>query len=94
LDAFWSLERWILRKIPSSMGQFSRNVTFHAVAIDHLYTERPQVSGKILQAVMDLVVEGRIKTASPLLAYPVSELEDAFRSMQSGKKYRQDSHHI
>ncbi|CAG9953176.1 unnamed protein product [Clonostachys rosea f. rosea IK726] len=70
-------------KLP--MGQFSRNVTFHAVAIDHLYTERPQVSGKILQAVMDLVVEGRIKTASPLLAYPVSELEDAFRSMQSGK---------
>lgn len=70
-------------KLP--MAQFTRNVTFHAVAIDHLSTEKPQVVGRALQSVLDMMGKGLMRVASPLQFYPVSELETAFRFMQSGK---------
>lgn len=67
------------------MSQFSKNVTFHAVAADHLASQRPLVVGRILQSVIHMIGEGKIKVASPLHLHPVSELENAFRIMQSGK---------
>lgn len=67
------------------MERFSKNVTFHAVAVDHLASQRPQVVGRALRAVLDMIGEGSMRVASPLRLYPVSELEDAFRFMQSGK---------
>lgn len=67
------------------MERFSKNVTFHAVAVDHLASQRPQAVGRALRAVLDMIGEGSMRVASPLRLYPVSELEDAFRFMQSGK---------
>ncbi|KAG8157127.1 hypothetical protein KVR01_013117 [Diaporthe batatas] len=70
-------------KLP--MSRFSKNVTFHAVAIDHLSFQKPQVVGRALQSVLDMIVHGSMRIASPLQQYPVSDLESAFRFMQSGK---------
>lgn len=39
---------------------------------------------RILEAVMDLVREGKLEELDPIQTYPFAEIEDAFRYMQSG----------
>lgn len=70
-------------KLP--MVQFSKNVAFYAVAVDHLSSQKPAVVGNALLSVIDMMEKGLIKVASPLQTYAVSQLEDALRFMQSGK---------
>lgn len=67
------------------MAVFANNVTFSAVAIDYTCTHRPDLLGKTMVAVMDLVTNRVLKVAYPLHVYPISECEEALRNMQSGK---------
>ncbi|KAI0015071.1 BcPKS1, polyketide synthase [Xylariomycetidae sp. FL0641] len=68
-----------------SMQQFDKNVFFFAVALDYLTITRPATVGEALQSTMGMIVAKSIKTASPLHVFPISHVETAFRSMQSGK---------
>lgn len=70
-------------KLP--MSRFSGEVSFHAVAVDYITEHRPAMIQQHLQSVMKLLHAGTIRVASPLHLYPVSEIETAFRIMQSGK---------
>lgn len=69
-------------KLP--MSKFFGEVSFHAVAVDYIVEHRPDMIQKHLQSVIAMLENGTIKVASPLHLYPVSEVEAAFRSMQSG----------
>lgn len=69
-------------KLP--MLQFSKNVAFFAVAVDHLSFHKPAVVGGALLSVLSMMEKGLVKVASPLKTYSVSQLEDALRFMQSG----------
>ena len=70
-------------KLP--MACFAKNVSFNAVAVDHICANRPAMIQKMLMTVVKMVGEGELKIASPLHEFPISDIEGAFRSMQSGK---------
>ncbi|KAK3169769.1 hypothetical protein OEA41_009153 [Lepraria neglecta] len=67
------------------MVQFSRSTTFASVDLAMVMEERPQLMQRLLNDIMSLLRGGEIKPATPITAYPISELQSAFRSLQSGK---------
>lgn len=70
-------------KLP--MLQFSKTVSFCALAVDDAVMRRPMMIQSSLSAMMDMIVNGTIKLAHPLHLYPISKAERAIRFMQSGK---------
>ncbi|KAH9905928.1 hypothetical protein F4778DRAFT_779319 [Xylariomycetidae sp. FL2044] len=67
------------------MGQFAKNVSFAAVDLFHMGTTNSELCGFILRKTMELIASGAIKVPAPLHIYPVSQVEAAFRHLQSGK---------
>jgi acyl transferase domain-containing protein/NADPH:quinone reductase-like Zn-dependent oxidoreductase/SAM-dependent methyltransferase len=67
------------------MFHFAKNVSFSAVDIFGMSRERPDLVRKSLSAVMAMVAESEVHVSQPMRTYSVSEVEDAFRYMQSGK---------
>ncbi len=67
------------------MFQFAKNISFSAVDIFGMSRERPGLVRKSLSAVMALVAEKKVCASQPLSTYSVSQIEDAFRYMQSEK---------
>ncbi|KAK2742657.1 Type I Iterative PKS [Onygenales sp. PD_40] len=71
-------------KLP--MFPFARNVTFSAIDLASMSTERGAVLiEKSFKAIMELIKERKLHVAEPLQVYKISEVEIALRSMQSGK---------
>jgi NADPH:quinone reductase-like Zn-dependent oxidoreductase len=70
-------------KLP--MFPFAKNVTFSAVDVAEMSVERTLLMAKALKAVISLVVAGKLHTAQPLQIYGISDIEKAFRYMQSGR---------
>lgn len=75
----------ILANSGLDMLPFLRDVTFASVNLEHIGRERPAVMGEIMAETQKLIEQGAMGPVTPLTAYPVSELEDAFRTMQAGK---------
>ncbi len=67
------------------MYQFARNVTFACVDLVHLLEEQPELVGTLLKDVMEMLQMGKIAGPEPLHVYQSSQIEEAFRYMQSGK---------
>ncbi|KAF7879091.1 hypothetical protein EAF04_000291 [Stromatinia cepivora] len=67
------------------MFPFSKCATFSAVDLATMTPARPLLIRKAFTAVMNLFKAGQIHTAKPLHVYKISEIEKAFRFMQSGK---------
>lgn len=68
------------------MSPFSQNVTFCSVDLGVLMNKAKPVMAATLKAVMALLEEpAQISSPQPLHVYRISELERAFRLMQSGK---------
>ena len=67
------------------MFPFARNVSFSAVDMATMGRERPAHSRKVLESVVNLMELGSLHASWPLQIYKVSEVEQAFRHMQSGK---------
>lgn len=70
-------------KLP--MFQFARNVSFCAVDLSALTVDRPQTIQEELVAVMELFEKGILHLPEPRKAFPIRDVEDAFRYLQSGK---------
>ena len=70
-------------KLP--MFPFARNVTFAAVDVANMTRERPALIREILGGILALVENRELHAARPLQVYPVSEITEAFRFLQSGK---------
>lgn len=66
-----------------AMSFFEKNVTFRAVDIAAMSLERPQVVRKALEDVLPLVESKALRPAEPLQVFGISEMENAFRTMQS-----------
>jgi len=47
--------------------------------------ERPSMSFKALAIIMDLIVEKKLHVPKPFQTFGISEVEDVFRLMQSGR---------
>lgn len=69
-------------KLP--MFQFARNVSFSAVDVGAMVVERPDLIHRTLETIVDLFKRKIFCMPSPIKAFPVSEVEAAFRYLQSG----------
>lgn len=66
------------------MYPFARNTSFSAVDLAAMTLERPSLIRKSMRTVMQLFAAKQLHTALPLQRYPISEIEHAFRLLQSG----------
>ena len=67
------------------MAPFESTVTFAAVDLGDLIQLRPDTLQEVFVEVMELIRSGRVKPVSPIHDFAVSDIETAFRSLQSGK---------
>ena len=67
------------------MSKFTNNITYATVDLLLLQAKRPQATGKVLSEVTKLVFNGHLDNIATINAFPVSQIEAAFRLMQSGK---------
>lgn len=67
------------------MSRFEHNATYASVDMTVVAAERPKIMKRLLTDVFDLMSQGLIKPISPITIFPMSEIETAFRTLQSGK---------
>lgn len=67
------------------MTKFTNNITYATVDLLQLQAKKPQLIGKVLVIVTGLVFKGLMENIVAINAFPVSQVEAAFRFMQSGK---------
>ncbi|KAJ4288369.1 hypothetical protein N0V90_011603 [Kalmusia sp. IMI 367209] len=67
------------------MKGFQCNVTFAGIDFHHTSKFRKDITQRMLAKVMELIEQGKLMTPSPLQVYPVSQIEEAFRYLQSGQ---------
>ena len=67
------------------MARFEQNVSFTAVDLTLLVQHKPALLQEVFKEVMDLFHQSIIAPVSPIHEFSMSEVEKAFRSLQSGK---------
>lgn len=67
------------------MSNFERNVSFTAVDFTKLTVHRSHVVQQLLFEIMDLFERNLIRAISPIHEFGISEVDGAFRALQSGK---------
>ena len=67
-----------------NMEMFKNSVTFAFIDVGYMADNDGPRCERILEALMDLVCEGKLEELHPVQTYSYAEAEDAFRYMQSG----------
>ncbi|KAH7330434.1 reducing type I polyketide synthase [Rhexocercosporidium sp. MPI-PUGE-AT-0058] len=67
------------------MFPFARNTSFTGVDLVSVILDRPALAQNMMQEIMQLLSVEQFRTIYPLTVYSISDLEQAFRSLQSGK---------
>lgn len=67
------------------MAPFIRNVVFASVDLTVIFRQRKTLGAELLNNVMVLLREGKIRCVSPIKTFSFSQIEEAFRYMQTGK---------
>jgi NADPH:quinone reductase-like Zn-dependent oxidoreductase/acyl carrier protein len=75
----------ILGNVGLDMLPFLRDTTFASVNLEHIGRANPILMAEILDGTFELLHSGVTNAVTPLTAYPASEVEDAFRLMQTGQ---------
>lgn len=77
--------RDILGNARLDMRPLMQNASFHFFDVKRIALERPDLAGEIMRGSFDLLRKGVTSPIAPLVTYPASEVEAAFRLMQSGR---------
>ncbi|RTE81726.1 hypothetical protein BHE90_003791 [Fusarium euwallaceae] len=64
---------------PLTMTTTDRNAVFVSLNLGLLVHHRPNVIGEVLDKVMELFSNDRLRMVSPLIKMPIADIEDAFR---------------
>ncbi|KAI0020262.1 hypothetical protein F4780DRAFT_742638 [Xylariomycetidae sp. FL0641] len=75
----------ILANAGLPMGGFAGNISYSAIDLRHLLLSNQALSSELFRNTMNLLARGIINHPVPIHKYPVSEVESAFRFIQSGK---------
>ncbi|KIW12217.1 hypothetical protein PV08_09493 [Exophiala spinifera] len=75
----------ILGNTRLDMRPFIQDATFSFLNLQHVTNARPELMATILQGTFDLLRRKVTRPVFPLTAFPVSDMENAFRLMQSGR---------
>ena len=67
------------------MLPFAKNVMFAGVDLLYIYRENKALLGEILKQVMTLMEAKKISTPTPLHIFNASQIEEAYRYLQSGR---------
>ncbi|KAJ5260475.1 hypothetical protein N7478_012080 [Penicillium angulare] len=67
------------------MVPFLKNLSFHAINMIMVQQYTLQTSSMVFQAVMELFNRGMLSPILPTTAFPISDLEKGFRSLQTGQ---------
>lgn len=67
------------------MAPFMKNATFSFMDLIHVNLFNPEIGSEVFDKVMALMGEGKLKAPVPVQVYNYSQLEEAFRFMQSGR---------
>ncbi|KAL0467730.1 polyketide synthase [Neurospora intermedia] len=71
-------------KSRTEVSAAKRNASFVSVDIFALLAERPKVLKRVFADVARLLRYGKVRSASPLFVFPVSDIEGALKMQQSG----------
>lgn len=75
----------ILSNSALDMRPLLQNASFHFFDIKRIALERPDIMGDIIKGTFDLQRQGVTRPILPLVTHPASEVETAFRLMQTGR---------
>ncbi|KAE8384005.1 ketoacyl-synt-domain-containing protein [Aspergillus alliaceus] len=75
----------ILAHARLDMSAFSRSTSISAVDLIQVIREKPQYMADVFARVHQMLAGHQIRPAYPLKSFPISELEQVFRSMQKGQ---------
>ncbi|ROV97402.1 hypothetical protein VMCG_06949 [Cytospora schulzeri] len=67
------------------MAKFNDNATFSSVDLTLLASKKPKKMAEVFKQVMALFTADSIKTINPITVFGISDVEKAFRLLQSGK---------
>ncbi|KAM7211167.1 putative polyketide synthase [Rhypophila decipiens] len=67
------------------LARFEKGISFSAVDISQLAANRPAVAGDALREVVKLLSDGKLSPVYPIQIFPASDIQTAFRTLQSGK---------
>lgn len=67
------------------MAPFRQGATFSFFDLKAIWEDQQELMAEIVRGTTPFLTEGIIKPATPLLTYPISEMEKALRLMQSGR---------
>lgn len=67
------------------MMNFGRSVSFCAMDLVHLGTHKGEKVSRILSTVLRMIEDGDISPCTPITTFSISDLPQAFRTMQAGK---------
>ncbi|KAF2878222.1 putative polyketide synthase [Massariosphaeria phaeospora] len=77
--------RDILNNTGLDMAPFKQDATFTFFNLNHVAQSRPDIMAAVVENAFDFFRRGISKTVEPLVTYPISDIESAFRLMQAGK---------
>ena len=75
----------ILGNTELDMRPFIQDSTFSFFNLTHIEKSRPDIMGAIIEGAFDFLRRGITRPITPLVTYPISDVEGAFRLMQTGK---------
>ncbi|KAI6092718.1 PKS01 highly reducing polyketide synthase [Hypoxylon rubiginosum] len=75
----------ILGNTRLDMRPFIQDATFCFFNLNHIERDRPELMAEIIEGAFDFIRRGITRPITPLVTYPISEVENAFRLMQTGK---------
>ncbi|OKO94430.1 Lovastatin diketide synthase LovF [Penicillium subrubescens] len=75
----------ITRNTRLDMLPFEYNVSFASVDLTKVALHRPKLMKRLLENVTELMAKESVRPILPLTTYRISELETAFRTLQTGK---------
>ena len=75
----------ILSNTGLEMRPFLQDASFTFLNMKHVLSDNPDLMAEIIDGTFDFLRRGIIKPVSPVTVYPISDAENAFRLLQTGK---------
>ena len=75
----------ILNNTGLDMRPFLKDASFTFFNLKHIMTDNPALMAETLSDTFNMLHRGVIKPVSPVTVYPISNVENAFRLLQTGK---------
>ena len=67
------------------MQPFQKDASFSFFNLNHIEREQPDLTAETIRHVLELLGDGALRPIEPLVTYPLSQVESAFRLIQTGR---------